>query len=432
MTVTVHLGDSMDVLKGLPDASIDSCCTDAPYALTSIVKRFGSPNSAPAKAGKTGAYKRASAGFMNQRWDTGETAHNPAFWAEVLRVLKPGAHLVAFSGTRTQHRQACAIEDAGFEIRDTVLDIVASDTFFGGFLASLSEEQLRAFSRVIEESSVGGMLAWAFGSGFPKSHNQSGDWEGWGSALKPAFEPVCVARKPMVGTIAANLAAHGVGALNIDGCRIEGEPVQAVFSGAKGGSRAAAGGTAIYGDSGKYQSEPHAAGRWPANVVHDGSDEVVGAFPLAPGQLAPVGPQHGAKDSVNVYGDYGPRDQFNPRGDAGSAARFFYTAKADATDRLGSKHPTVKPVSLMRWLCRLVTPPGGVVLDPFAGTGTTGLAAMAEGFDAILIEREADYVADIHRRIAWARGEGRLTAQETARRSSKPPADLPLFGGEAA
>jgi site-specific DNA-methyltransferase (adenine-specific) len=171
-----------------------------------------------------------------------------------------------------------------------------------------------------------------------------------------------------------------------------------------------------------------ADGRWPANVLHDGSDEVLSAFPDAPGQQRPTGPEFGDRASVNVYGDYGERPQHNPAGDEGSAARFFYCAKAGPEDRLGSKHPTIKPVALMAWLCRLITPPGGVILDPFAGSGSTGIAAMGQGFDCILIEREAAYVADIKRRIAWARGEGRLTGQETAKRAAADEPDHgPLF-----
>jgi DNA modification methylase len=444
--VTVHHGDSRAVLKTLDDESVDSCVTDAPYALISILRRFGGDSAAPARAGRTGAYKRASAGFKNQRWDTGETAHDPDFWREVFRVLKAGAHVVAFSGTRTQHRQVCAIEDAGFEIRDTVLELVAADTFAMQFFASLDEEQQRAFARVIEEAGVGGMLAWAFGSGFPKSHNQDGDWGGWGSALKPAFEPICLARKPVIGTIAANLAAHGVGALNIDASRIatNGKKI------APRGSMDA--GTDIHegwarpwmADAEKSKArlaraieKAEAVGRWPANVIHDGSDEVIAAFPsgLKSGSGA-VKRASAAEARGNAGAAYGAESR--PAGtpmishaDKGSAARFFYTAKADAEDRLGSKHPTVKPVDLMAWLCRLVTPPGGVILDPFAGTGTTGLAAIREGFDCILIEREAQYVADIERRLAWARGEGRLTAQETSRSEQKPVEGLALFGDAA-
>lgn len=261
MTVSIHHGDSREVLKTIPDNSVDSCCTDAPYALVSVLQRFGNSPRSEATENIANPYGRTGRGFMGQRWDNGETAHDPAFWAEVLRVLKPGAHLVAFSGTRTQHRQVCAIEDAGFEIRDTVLDIIASDTFAGQFLASLSEEQQRAFTRVVEEAGGGGMIAWAFGSGFPKSHNQAGDWEGWGSALKPAFEPICIARKPMIGTIAANLAAHGTGALNIDGCRV-GAP-EGLTAGGLNKALAFQGGEG----GGKERSLPHTLGRWPANVV---------------------------------------------------------------------------------------------------------------------------------------------------------------------
>lgn len=377
----VH-GDSREAIREIPDASIDSCVTDPPYALISIVKRFGADGAAEAKSGKSGVYKRASSGFMGQLWDTGEVAHDPEFWREVYRVLKPGAHVVAFSGTRTQHRQTCAIEDAGFEIRD--------------------------------------QIGWLFGSGFPKSHNQPG---GIGTALKPAWEPVCLARKPLIGTVAANIAEHGTGGLNIDGCRI-GDSGGAKSEGGDIRRESQAGAIGSYATSPKVEG----LGRWPANVVHDGSDEVVDAFPQSD---IGGGPRAARQTEGSVWAIGADRSSVPggaQYGDVGSAARFFYSAKADAEDRLGSKHPTVKPVDLMAWLCRLVTPAGGTVLDPFAGTGTTGLAAMREGFDCILIEREAQYVADIERRLAWARGEGRLTAQETAR-VTRTVDDLPLFAG---
>lgn len=449
--VTVHHGDSRDVLKTLADCSVDSVVCDPPYALVSIGKRFGKDGAAPAKSGKSGAYARASAGFMGQKWDTGETAFDPEFWAEVLRVLKPGAHLIAFSGTRTQHRQVCAIEDGGFEVRDTILDLIASDTLAGRFLASLDEEQRRAFAQVVEEAGVGGMLSWAFGSGFPKSHNQSGAFDGWGSALKPAFEPICIARKPLIGTIARNLDMWGVGALNIDGCRVV--TAECLNGGTYSGDRRAHGGgwqseDRSGGDGSGFRNgagvfkQPD--GRWPANVIHDGSAEVLATFPSdlksGTGAVKKSSSSDGHGNRGSAYGNES-RPAGTPmisHGDSGSAARFFYSAKADAEDRLGSKHPTVKPVDLMQWLCRLVTPRGGLVLDPFAGSGSTGLAAMNEGFDCILIEREAKFIADINRRLAWARGEGRLTTLEQAR-DIKPDhasgADLPLFTpdhGEAA
>lgn len=328
--VELHQGDSRTVLKGLPSNSIDGCACDPPYALVSIGARFGADDAAPAQVGRSGVYARASAGFMGQRWDTGETAFDPAFWREVYRVLKPGAHVVAFGGTRTYHRLVCAIEDAGFEIRD--------------------------------------QLAWVYGSGFPKSHDQG---DGWGTALKPAFEPIVLARKPLDGSVAVNLARWGVGSLNIDVCRVE--------------------------------AGADARGRWPANLLHDGSAEVIAAFPSAPGQLRAVTGSERAHLTKNTFGKFkGARRGCVPRDDGGSAARFFYSAKASASERAGTGHPTVKPVAVMRWLCRLIAPPGAVILDPFAGSGTTGLAAMAEGQRAILIEREPRFCSDINRRLGRA------------------------------
>lgn len=394
-SVTVHHGDSREVLKGLADASVHAVVCDPPYALVSIGKRYGGPDAKASRAGVTGAYARASAGFMGQTWDTGETAFSVEFWGQVLRVLKPGGHVAAFSGTRTYHRLACAVEDAGFEIRDMLAWMYGSgfpkshDVSKGIDRAAGAERQVLAAGDPVRRMVPGAdqnKAGWVKDNGrtftptvTAAATPEAQDWEGWGTALKPALEPIVFGRKPLAGTVAANVLAHGVGALNVDGCRIEGETWPA--SGAQTGGEA----VAVFGGglNNSGRSGAHGAGRWPANVIHDGSDEVVGGFPRFAGE--------------------------------GSAARFFYNAKADAEDRLGSKHPTVKPVDLMAWLCRLVTPPGGVILDPFAGSGTTGLAAMREGFDAILIEREAQYVADIERRLAWARGEGRLTAQEKLR-----------------
>lgn len=362
--VTLYGGDSRDILRTLPDASIHSVVCDPPYALVSIGKRFGKPGAAPQQHGRDGLYARAAAGFMGQAWDTGETAFSAEFWGDVLRVLKPGGHLVAFSGTRTYHRMVVAIEDAGFEIRD--------------------------------------QLGWVYGSGFPKSHNQSGEWQGWGTALKPAWEPIVLARSPLGSTVAGNLHAHGTGALNISGCRVGEEVRYAAFtslapcSGNRLGDAETAG--ARRGTQGAAKEY---VGRWPANLLHDGSAEVLAAFPDAPGQQGVVTGEEPSSPFANVYGDMHSRaGRAEPRRDSGSAARFFYSAKADADDRIGSKHPTVKPVDLMRWLCRLVTPPGGTVLDPFAGTGTTGEAAWREGFSAVLAEREPEYREDIRRRMS--------------------------------
>jgi site-specific DNA-methyltransferase (adenine-specific) len=487
--VALHCGDSREVLRALPDASIHAVVTDPPYALVSIRKRFGAADAAPAQHGRDGLYARASAGFMGKQWDTGETAFAAEFWAEVLRVLKPGGHVVAFGGTRTDHRLKSAIEDAGFEVRDTLLELMSRDPIIRDFVNSLSDAQLSAFLRVMDLLGFEGLLAWVYGSGFPKSHDlakgidkalgvegevvptgapvrrirpgadqhkdgswekladrkyQPGDyvpgspeaatWQGWGTAVKPAWEPIILARKPLDGTVAANVLAHGTGALNIDGCRVETEGARPrrvsranpsvdqnrnTFGSGLGGSRAV-------GDTG--------LGRWPANVLHDGSPEVVGAFPEAAassgGERRNSAAAHNASSSMGKSaGDWVSRGHADS---GGSAARFFYSSKADAEDRLGSKHPTVKPVDLMQWLCRLVTPPGGTVLDPFAGTGTTGEAAWREGFSAVLIEREAEYQADIRRRMDLCLAGPATRKREAAKARGAQTAPLPLFGADEA
>lgn len=419
---TLLHGDCLELLKTLPDSSLDSVVTDPPYGLS----------------------------FMGKKWDY--DVPSIEIWAECLRVLKPGGHLLAFAGTRTQHRMAVRIEDAGFEIRDTLLDLIASDSHVQRFLASLNDEQQRAFGACIAESSFGGLLAWLYGSGFPKSHNLEGKWEGWGTALKPAMEPITLARKPIVGTVAANVQTYGTGALNINACRI---PTDESLSAGSGGipcrhdvdtPRTPRGRDGEASAERRYTEEGgtnfamkpgprggHAAGRWPANVMHDGSDEVLTAFPDAPGQIARARTD-GEAQGNNIYDALAHvTHQPDPRGDTGCAVRFFYCAKASQSDRnegcehieakqyshdgrqtrienayqrnssnSSNSHPTVKPTDLMRYLCRLVTPPGGTVLDPFMGSGSTGKAAVLEFFNFIGIEREADYVAIAQARIAYA------------------------------
>lgn len=464
--VTLYGGDSRDILKQLPDNSIDSVVTDPPYALVSIQKRFGGANAKPTRDGDV--YSRSSAGFMGKNWDTGETAFAVEFWYEVYRVLKPGGHVVAFSGTRTYHRMACAIEDAGFEIRDQCKWMHEDDSERDAFLASLNDEQRAQFVKLFEEHGAG-QLSWTYGSGFPKSHDVSKDldkragfwrgkagaikketvgqpakgteyeradkgdpitdaarqWQGWGTALKPSWEPICLGRKPLIGTVAENVLAHGTGALNIDATRV-GSEGGTRFPRAADKSETASVGGYLNAKAGA----PIDAGRWPANLCHDGSDEVVAAFPQAPGQQRYTGPEYGSKDSVNVYGFYGPVKAAHPRDNGGSAARFFYTAKADKLDRIGSKHPTVKPVDLMQWLCRLVTPPGGVVLDPFAGSGSTGEAAWREGFRCVLIEREEEYQADIAERLRLANAGPSTRRAKAVKQVAND--NLPLFGGAEA
>jgi site-specific DNA-methyltransferase (adenine-specific) len=421
MTVQIIHGDCRAAVELMPSNSIHSVVTDPPYALVSITKRFGKPGSAPAKD----VYGRGAAGFTGKTWDTGEVAFDPAFWFEVLRVLKPGGHVLAFGGTRTYHRLACAIEDAGFEIRD--------------------------------------QIGWLYGSGFPKSHNQSGEWEGWGTALKPAWEPIVVARKALDGTNAQNLARWGVGALNIDGCRVEttdnlGGGAYAVNPTTRDQLWGAdAGNSWKRGGAGDYVQPD---GRWPANVIHDGSDEVLDAFPSAPGQMAKVSSSD-ARKTQNVYGAMKRgSDGAEPRDTGGSAARFFYCAKASKADRNDglddfvarndpahrktniettgenpylrgaterkNTHPTVKPTELMRYLCRLVTPPGGTVLDPFMGSGSTGRGAVLEGFNFIGCETEAEYAAIAKARIAAVYPERDDSAPEAASAPENEP--IGVFG----
>lgn len=391
--VVLHAGDCLAVLDALGENSVDSVVCDPPYHLTSIVKRFGAKDAAEAKDGTSGAFKRASAGFMGKQWDGGYIAFQPETWARALRVLKPGGYILAFSSSRTFGRMSVAIEDAGFITHP--------------------------------------MIGWIFGSGFPKAHRvQAEGYEGFrygGQATKPALEPIYMGQKPFSeknGT--ANVLRWGTGALNIDACRIEGEGNKTFerFAGGRARDQYRMGttGAAVSSD----------IGRWPANVIHDGSDEVLAAFPEAPGQQFTVRPDHAPQVGTDVYGDYGPRPMVEPRGDSGSAARFFYSAKADAEDRIGSKHPTVKPLDLMQYLVRLVTPPGGTVLDPFAGTGTTGEAAWREGMTAILIEREAEYQADIARRMELAENPTKRAAVAKSKNNLQGAEGTPLFAGDAA
>ena len=354
MSVYLHEGDCLDVLKTMPSESVDSVVTDPPYGLS----------------------------FMGRKWDY--DVPTIAIWQETLRVLKPGGHLLSFSGTRTYHRMVVAIEDAGFEIRD--------------------------------------QIGWLYGSGFPKTPN----------ALKPAWEPIVLARKASSGTVAENIVAHGTGAINIGECRVQ-YTSASDFENAKGGN---SGSVSCDMDGWGFKTaKPQSAkisadGRWPANVIHDGSDEVLEAFAASGERGAGGGKQriitrNTALGRMND-GAWKPKSiegALRDHGDTGTAARFFYCAKTSKAERNGSKHPTVKPVSLMRYLCRLVTPPNGIVLDPFAGTGTTGQAAIDEGFSAILIEQEPEYCATIRWRLALWLTPAPDPAALTQRNPSVPSPD---------
>jgi site-specific DNA-methyltransferase (adenine-specific) len=331
--IKLYNDDCLNILKTLDDNSVDSCVTDPPYGLS----------------------------FMGKSWDY--DVPKTEIWKEVYRVLKPGAHLLSFFGSRTYHRGVVQIEDAGFEIRDQIM--------------------------------------WLYGSGFPKSHNIG---DGLGTALKPAHEPIVVARKPITQTVAKNVLEYGTGALNIDGCRVESNDVENIKpfgsmptnkTDGKGFSRP------WMNDKEKVLEKQNAAleklktmGRWPANVIHDGSDEVASQFPDSNGS----GPERKLKRNPKPYQEgWGMNKNAGdivelPDGGSGSAARFFYCAKASKSDRgSNNNHPTVKPTELMKYLCRLVTPKKGIVLDPFMGSGSTGKAALQEGFSFIGIEMSKEY-----------------------------------------
>jgi hypothetical protein len=329
----------------------------------------------------------------------------------------------------------CAIEDAGFEIRDQIGWAYGSgfpkshDVSKGIDKAAGAERQIigpNKFAHLNGKADVNVYGAAARANESAPVTDFAAQWQGWGTALKPAWEPIVLARKPLIGTVAQNVLAHGTGAINIDACRIEATDPQLAEKYASV-QNAGPRDNSIYGTDARDRagSAPHVNGRWPANIVHDGSEEVVGAFP----ETAPSNVGDRAGGCKFFMGGDSRDSAVSGFGDSGSAARFFYTAKADADDRLGSKHPTVKPLDLMQWLVRLVTPPGGLVLDPFAGTGTTGEAAFREGFRAVLIEREAEYQADIRRRMSLVLGGPDERRRESIKASGKTEDAGPLFSG---
>ena len=489
---TLHLGDCLETLRTLPDNSVDSIVCDPPYGLNK------EPDMAEVLrhwlAGDD--YQHKGGGFMGKSWDS--FVPGPSVWRECLRVLKPGGHLLAFFGTRTQDIGTLAIRLAGFEIRDSISwvygsgfpksldvskaiakraggDVTARDAV--AFMRTRREElglSRIEFERLIFGRSDGNVRNWEDGISLPRpglwpeikramaldstpfdadmergdceigreggsyGYQKNGErwgnervlrsptteaarqWQGWGTALKPALEPITVARKPLVGTVAQNVLAHGTGALNIDGCRVGTESTVRVVSRAFGSLHD--GREKQGGEAGTYGST---AGRWPANLIHDGSDEVVALFPDTGVSAGGGGTKAPGKNGI--YGDFKGHEYGKTLGfgDSGSAARFFYAAKAsrkdrnegltdpgpqfkrgttlrqvENTDTKGNTHPTVKPTDLMAYLCRLVTPPGGVVLDPFMGSGSTGKAAMREGFRFIGCELSPEYLAIAEARIS--------------------------------
>lgn len=408
-TFEIHNADCREVMKSLPANSIDSIVTDPPYGLE----------------------------FMGKGWDRG--VPGVEFWTEALRVLKPGGHLLAFGGTRTFHRLTVAIEDSGFEIRDCLGWIYGSGFPKSHNISKAIDRAAGAEREIIGRQKAQGNTrgkgaAGHYANGLTAVNGyeivkdgwnltapatpEAAEWEGWGTALKPAWEPIILARKPLAGTVAENVLEFRTGGLNIDGARISGEPTPINklenWSGFGQEKRP------------NYIQEMNTAGRWPANILHDGSEEAIGIFPETTSGI--LKPSHFSKASeANCLNGSNqarhPRAEFG--GDSGSAARFFYCAKASKADReAGNIHPTVKPSALMRYLCRLVTAPGGLILDPFAGSGSTGKAAIAEGFRFVGAELDPAYAE-----IARARCEAaaaKLPAEVHI--ESEEAAQLDLFG----
>ena len=480
--VTVHHADALEVLPALPDGSVDAIVTDPPYGLEFMGKDWDSFGRGDARSNATagmtgmgytdGGNRLAQPTFLgglnprcrtcgrSQRGAQRSICHcdRPDFtdergprlrafqewcgqWAaECLRVLKPGGHLLAFGGTRTWHRLTCAIEDAGFEIRDTITWLYGS-----GFPKSLDVSKAIDNAAGAEREVVGrhptpaanrpgGAALMMSVVGMPSDVNITAPatddarrWQGWGTALKPASEPIVVARKPLAGTVAANVLTHGTGALNIDGCRIGSDERTYRARGMKClvDQHSAHDRPYTKGIPTRGEPEVTVTGRWPTNVIlsHPGNDTdgdlcANGCIPGCP--VAELDAQSGVLTSgvlrahharqpkdAGILGAYGSAEGERGYGDRGGASRFFptfrYEAKAPTAQRPradGTAHPTVKPLDLMRWLVRLVTPPGGLVLDPFAGSGTTGEACIVEGFRCVLIERDATYLPLINARVS--------------------------------
>ncbi len=407
-------GDCRDQLATIPNNSIDAIVTDPPYEL----------------------------GFMGKTWDASGIAYNPTVWTECLRVLKPGGHLLAFSGSRTYHRMAVAIEDAGFQIRDQIMWVYGS-----GFPKSMNIAKAIDKASGFDGAVIGKATSWnrpnSEDGHRTRMNTSPGEydikelspeaemWEGWGTALKPAHEPIVLARKPLVGTVAENVLRFGVGGLNIDGCRVGDDVVATQHTTRPAGDALVGRGAKAIGVISQH------IGRWPANLIHDGSDEVLELFPETAGGARPAkANKPTGQHYEGGWGTIAEGERINFP--AGSAARFFYCAKASKKDRNEgldhltpqresdrtsdnlpggdnprnrtntprlNHHPTVKPTELMRYLCRLITPPNGVILDPFTGSGSTGKAAILEHFQFIGIEQDPDYITIAQTRIQHAEQE---------------------------
>jgi DNA modification methylase len=425
----VH-GDCIEVLRKMEDNSVDAVVTDPPYGLS----------------------------FMGKRWDY--DVPSVEMWTECLRVLKPGGHLLSFAGSRTYHRMAVNIEDAGFEIRDQIMWVYGSGFPKSHNISKAIDKAAGAERKVIGVSDNvrpnsdrgNGLAHGEYGRVWDETKPttpKAQQWDGWGSALKPAHEPIVVARKPLIGTIVENVLEHGTGGLNIDGCRVslDGDKPRVGNKEMSGCEQIA------FGKGWQKSGTTPSEGRFPANFIHDGSDEVVSLFPQSNGGAFPK--KSNVATGEHYEGGWGNVDNgVRTEMGNGSAARFFYCAKASKEEKnaglehladvertdyggfhseeglinngrnpenrlpMKNPHPTVKPVDLMKYLCRLITPPNGVVLDPFMGSGTTGIGATVEGFSFIGIEREEEYINVARHRIShWVEEKEEQVRQQRAQKS---------------
>jgi site-specific DNA-methyltransferase (adenine-specific) len=440
----IFCGDCLEIMKEIDSHSIDAIITDPPYGLVSIQKRFGKEGCSPAKYGKDGSFARLSGGFMGKQWDGSGIEYNVDMWKECYRILKPGGYLLSFGGSRTYHRMACAIEDAGFEIRDMIewiygsgfpksLDVgKAVDKLQGNEREWISESPFKA-SDIAERASEGKCQTGR--TTHPDITKGTSKWEGWGTALKPAHEPICMARKPLSEkTVAENVLKYGTGGINIDACRIEHNEPEILTNRQKDmGQSWNSENTGLRNNPTNIASA-NVNGRFPANLIHDGSDEVLEIFPNV--KTGSTG--GGTNKFGGMFGSGKPTTSPYREGDSGSASRFFYCAKASKSERehgcekldakiggsmmantgdvmvLGgaslsgnhkqkqlskNNHPTVKPLSLMKYLIKLVTTENAIVLDPFLGSGTTAIAAKQLNRNYIGIELSEEYCKIAYNRI---------------------------------
>jgi site-specific DNA-methyltransferase (adenine-specific) len=405
--IDLRLGDCLEILRTLPDNSVDSIVTDPPYHLTSITKRFGKEGSAPAQYGTDGAFARASKGFMGKEWDGGDIAFRTDVWSECLRVLKPGGHLLSFGGSRTYHRMAVAIEDAGFEVRDQIMWVYGSgfpkSHNIGKAIDKIEGNEREVVGDNPNHRTTSGLLELGFQDGKESSTITKGnsDYEGWGTALKPAHEPICMARKPLSEkSIAENVLKWGTGGINIDGSRIGSEMISS-------GKSKVVGGGQLNGENTRVDiEETFSEGRFPANIIFDEEagkllDEQSGIKEYNKGRKEGNYKGGHRKEYVGtIDNDIDKKVEGQFFSDKGGASRFFYCPKVSKKERGdGNVHPTVKPLKLLEYLIKLVTPKGGVVMDCFMGSGSTGIAANNLGFRFLGIEKEQEYFDIAKQRI---------------------------------